>query len=240
MGLHNLEGSDTIGRLQHPVSQLAQNAAGVRPDVDVIFNSENRLAIATLGNSRYRCGGLGRFIRIQARQINFDRRALSNLAVNSYVTAGLLHEAIDLGQTQAGAVTDILRGEKGLESLGYGFPGHANAVVGDGQHDVLARDPLRLTDRIALIERYVRRLDRQLAAVRHGISRVHRQIDDRYFQLVRIDIGPPETGRHHRFNGDLLADRSMQQIRHAGHQTAEVDRLGGERLVSRKWPEPLG
>src|SRR6202021_2026429 len=130
MVLHNLECSDTIGRLQHPVSQLAQNAAGVRPDVDVIFNSENRLAIATLGNSRYRFGGLGRFIRIQARQINFDRSALSNLAVNSYVTAGLLHEAIDLGQTEASAMTHILRGEKGLETFGYGFPGQPDPFVG--------------------------------------------------------------------------------------------------------------
>src|ERR1700722_2915541 len=114
MGLQNLESSNALGCLQHPVTQLAQDSAGMRSDIAVVFDGENRLVMAALGDSRRRFDGRDRFIRIQARQINLHRRALTDFAINSYMAAGLLDEAIDLRQAQTGSMTDILGGEERL------------------------------------------------------------------------------------------------------------------------------
>ena len=71
-----------------------------------------RQLLDALGSSRR--GVLG----VQPRQINLDRRALAELAVDLDVAAGLLDEAIDLRQAKPGAVTDFLGGEERLEGLG--------------------------------------------------------------------------------------------------------------------------
>ena len=59
---------------------------------------------------------------------------------------------------------------------------------------------------------HVRCLKGQLSSIRHGVPRVHGEIDDGDFQLIWIGVGTPQTAREHRFNCDLLADRAPQKV----------------------------
>ena len=64
------------------------------------------------------------------------------------------------------------------------------------------------------------------------------RIDD--FELVRVDEGAPQAAGQHGLDRDLLAERAAQQLRHAGDQAADIDRLGIERLAARKGEQALG
>jgi hypothetical protein len=68
---------------------------------------------------------------------------------------------------------------------------------------------------------------------------IDRQVDDRDFQLVGIDIHAPEPPGDHRFHGDLLTEAATQQVRHAVDQSADVHRLGIERLLAREGEKAL-
>ena len=56
-----------------------------------------------------------RVLAEMARQVDLDRRALPDLAVDLHVAAGLLDEAEDLAEAQAGALADLLGGEERIE-----------------------------------------------------------------------------------------------------------------------------
>ena len=59
----------------------------------------------------------------------------------------LFDNAIDGGQTQAGAFADFLGGEKRLEHVAQRVGIHAAAGVGHGQTDKIARPRLRVQHR---------------------------------------------------------------------------------------------
>ena len=48
---------------------------------------------------------------------------------------------------------------------------------------------------VAIVQIGVRGLDRQLAAVRHGVARVDGEIEDRVLELVGIGVDAPQAGR---------------------------------------------
>jgi hypothetical protein len=52
---------------------------------------------------------------------------------------------------------------------------------------------------IGLVEVGVRGLDGELAAVRHGVARVDREVEDGVFELVRVGLDAPEPRGQHRF-----------------------------------------
>ena len=89
---------------------------------------------------------------------------------------------------------------------------HADAGVGDRQHDVSAGRDLEMLLRIGGIENGVLRLDHQLAAVRHGIAGVDRQIEHRVLQLIGVDQRLPQVGRHPVLDLDRLAEGALQQL----------------------------
>jgi hypothetical protein len=60
---------------------------------------------------------------------------------------------------------------------------HALAGIADGKHDVGTGNDTDIGLRIGLVEHDVARFDRQSAAMRHGVSRVNRHVDQRVRQL---------------------------------------------------------
>ena len=120
-----------------------------------------------------------------------DDAALPRFGLQLHKTAGLLHKAVDHAQAEAGALADLLGGEERLERPARDLGCHAAAGVGHGHHDVVARPRLAVDVEVGLTERGVARLDRQLAAVRHGVARVEHEIEQRGCQLAGIDAGQP-------------------------------------------------
>ena len=94
--------------------------------------------------------------------------------------------------------------------------------------------------RIVAVEMGVGGLDGELAAVGHGVARVDREVEDRVFELVGIGLDPPQAGGEHGLDLDRLAERAVEQFRHAGDQLVDVDRACGSsgwrrEKASRRW-----
>ena len=215
-------------RLEHAIAELAQD---VRSNV-----RGRRRRPRPPGSSR-----LGRRLRgdwasptarappvavgEQARQVDLHRRALAGLAVDLHVAAGLLDEAVDLREAEAGALADILGGEERLEGAGRIIARLMPTPVSviDTTHILPGRD-LGLRSGIGLVEIGIGGLDRELAAVRHRVAGVDREVQDRALELVGIGEAAPQAARQHGLDRDLLAERAAQQLRHAGDQPVDVDR----------------
>ena len=88
------------------------------------------------------------------------------------MAAGLLDEAVDLAEPEAGTFTDILCREKWVERPRDHGLRHAAAGVGHGGEHVLAGCDAEMSRGVALVEMGVLRLDGEPAAFRHGVARI--------------------------------------------------------------------
>ena len=73
---------------------------------------------------------------VMARQEDGESGALARRALDRDVPAALLHDAVDRGQAEAGALAGLLGGEEGLEDPRLRRHVHADAGVAHGEHDV--------------------------------------------------------------------------------------------------------
>src|SRR6478672_293736 len=116
---------------------------------------------------------------MDSRQIDFDRGALSDLAVNLHMAARLLDEAIHHGDAEARTLAFRLGTEEGLEHLLDQFGRDAGAGIRHGDHHVLAWADLAVLLLIVVVEMRVAKVDRYLADAIHRIARVDRVIEVR-------------------------------------------------------------
>ncbi len=112
------------------------------------------------------------------------------------------------------------------------------AMVRDRDEDILAGDEIGLPRGIILVEEGVLHLDREPPARRHGVAPVHRQVEDRIFELAGIDLGRPGAAREHGFDLDALAERAFEQLGHAADELVDVDDSGLERLAAGEGEQP--
>ena len=110
---------------------------------------------------RRRIAGDARLPVGRGGQMNRERRALPQRAVDGDVAADLQHDAVDRREAEPGTAVRILRREERLEDARARLVGHADAGVADLEHDVAAR---RSTTRVALADVGVARRDAQRAA----------------------------------------------------------------------------
>src|SRR5207302_9376355 len=120
------------------------------------------------------------------------RRAFARLAVDLYVTAGLLDETVYLAEPETRAGIDRFCREERLEGAVHDLLGHAGAVIGHRDHDVLARQDLRIGPAITLVEKGVAGFECQLAAVAHRVARIDREVQQRAFEFIGIDLDAPQ------------------------------------------------
>src|SRR3546814_2093039 len=104
-----------------------------------------------------------------------------------------------------------LGGEEGLENLVEDVGRNPGAVVGDRQHDVVARHDVEVQGGIVGIELLVHRLAGELSALRRGIARVDREIGEGGLELKRVRQDGPEVGREHHGNFELLTERRTEE-----------------------------
>ncbi len=82
-------------------------------------------------------------------------------------------------------------------------------------------------------------LDGQLAATGHRITGVDREVQQRIFHLIKVDLNRPGARGLNRLNLDPLAQCAAQQLRHAAHQPIGVHTLGRQWLAAGKGEQPL-
>src|SRR6478672_9450901 len=97
---------------------LEQRGCHIR-HISTVVDNENRLPL------RMPCFGSGSgelftgdLLACRRRQIDCNRRSLSDLAVRRHRSAGLVGKTINLGQTEPGSFADLFGREKWIEHLG--------------------------------------------------------------------------------------------------------------------------
>ena len=171
---------------------------------------------------------------VAARQIDPEHRARADLAFSKDVAAGLLDDAVHRGQAKPCPLADLLGGEERIENLVDDLRRDARAGVGDfDQHVVGGRHAL-VAIRRAFLRGDVGGAHRELAAIRHGVARVDREIDDHLLELGDVGLHRPQVAAEHGFQLNLLADQTAQQHVELGNHVIEIEHLGPQRLPPRK------
>ena len=83
-------------------------------------------------------------------------------------------------------------------------------------------------------------LDREHAAIGHGVPRVDRKVEDRIIDIAGIGQGLAGVGRQSQRDGHLLAERSPQQLNRARDAIIEIQSLEPDPLRARKDEQPAG
>ena len=80
----------------------------------------------------------------------------------------------------------------------------------------------------------VRRTQGELAAKRHGITRVDGKIDDDLLELPHVGLDRPQIAHLPHVKGDILAYQAPEQHRQVGQGFAYVDHLRTHGLLARE------
>ena len=156
-------------------------------------------------------GDLG--VSVGARQVDLERRALAELAVDPDVAAALLDDAVDGREPEPGALAAVLRREERLEE-----PAAASlrvmpiAGVADREHHVRARGASCTSLHERLVELDVRRLDRQACRRRHRVPGVDDEVHEDLLELPGIGVDAAEVGRADSATSSMSSPISRRSI----------------------------
>ena len=140
---------------------------------------------------------------------------------------------------------DCLGGEERLEQPRLHFVGHAAAVVGDCDHDVFARRNFAATAEVAARPERISRhgsLDREAAALRHGVARVDREIENDLGELAGIgfDVRAFFQVMQVAFDRNVFAEKAEQGTLEIGDERVHLEHRRLERLAAAEGEELIG
>src|SRR6185437_12841176 len=99
-----------------------------------------------------------------------------------------------------------------LEGPSHYLNGHSAAAVGYGQEHILARADFWVRGSVIFIEVSISGFDCEPAAVGHGITGIHSQIDYAGFHLICVGPDRPKRPSKYRLNSNLFAESAPQQL----------------------------
>lgn len=165
--------------------------------------------------------------------------AFADGGVQVHLAAGLLGEAVDHRQAQAGALADKLGGVERLEGVGHDVRRHTGAGVGDAQAQVGTFGEVEGARGVA-VEPAVAGLQGDATALGHGVAGVDAQVEQRVFQLADVNEGGPGVGGADGFDLDAGAGGALNEFGHAVHQAVDVGRTRFQGLAARERQQALG
>src|ERR1022692_958322 len=120
----------------HAVAARFQHRRHQMADVLIVVHYEDGFA-AVLCQDRSGDFPFGRRRQAgRARQVDGKRAAPAGLAGYLDVSSALLDDAVNGGESKAGAVADFLSGEEWLEDMALGFLVHALTGIAEGEANV--------------------------------------------------------------------------------------------------------
>ena len=126
--------------------------------------------------------------------------------------------------------------KKGSKARASHVKCHAFAAVRDVDPKIF---PGRQLGQAVLVEEELVRGDRQAAPLRHGIARIHREVEQRILELAAVDHGDQPAVRQSGVDRHILAQDPAQQRNEVAHQLVEVHGHGPQRLQPGKGQQPL-
>src|SRR6202011_2242030 len=180
---------------------------------DIVFEDEDGLSAAA---GFFRHGFLigWRRRRGYARKVNVDGCAFAFLAFDTQMSAALTDNAVRRGKTKSAAVIVDLRGEERLEEMSFDLFIHSGAGIADSDQDILAGSNVIVGQRRFFFRRNIdnRRLEGELSAMRHRISRIYREVENDLGNLTRVglDMGAGFFVVKVADHGNVFADQPEQ------------------------------
>src|ERR1700733_4385693 len=178
-------------------------------------------------NHRLRLLDQGTF---DTREVNFEGGAASWLAFDKNVSAALLDDAVDGGETETRALSHFLGGKKWLENVRLNFGVHAGARVSDRDHDVEAGNDVSAIFAIFYFQK---------AAARHGIARVNSEIHDDLIDLTAVGLHSAEIRSADDRQFNIFADETAEHFFNVRDDCVEIDDFWLEYLLAAEGEELL-
>ena len=230
-----------VAGIEHGVSLALQVFAGETQHGDFVFDQQNGFAawvdvvrlrpqVAPQPLLRSHC---------HPRQVNLERCSLAGLAVDPDVASALLDDAVDRGKAESRALRSF-GAEKRFEDAALGLGIHSHAGVADGQHHVLAGFRRGVKTGITLVQRDIGGLNRELAAARHGVARIDRQIHDDLLDLAGIGFGRAQFAPRNHDQLDVFADQASQHFEVFRDHRVQIENLGSQHLLAAEGQELAG
>ena len=143
-------------------------------------------------------------------------------------------EAVYLAQAQSRAPAHVLGGEEGLENLGEDVGSYSGPGVGDVDRDEIARQAVCGG---SAIEPDRTHRDGERAAVRHGVLRIDRKIEQSEFEFAGIDLDRAWPAQNANFGLDVAAQRpaSISELRQPAREVDHLRRQSRRREKVRSW-----
>ena len=220
------------------MAEILQDLRGEAADLDVVLDHEDAQARALDAAlvDRALIGLLGR--PFDLRQVQGEGRAFPGPARDVDVAPGLLREAEDLGEPEAGALADVLGGEERLEDPRQ----HVGCDPETGIGERHGREGAPRTG-VAPDRRHRPPADQpegQRAFAAHRIAGVDRHVDQGGLELAEIRpdvaglVGDPGL------DGDPRARDGIEHLRDGAQRGADLEDLGAEGLPAREGEELTG
>src|SRR3954469_5560853 len=199
-----------VARFEHRVARSSENLPHQRAHRAIVFDDENRLLSAFRRWRASRRRGLER--PAYRRQIDAERRAFTNGAVNPDESVALLDDAIHGGEPETRALAWRLRREERIEDARLNFRGHADTGVADEDVDVAAGLHWRSANGKRF--RHVDHVGREakLTAREHGVACVDGQVYQRVLELRRINANRIQLWLQLHDEVDIRAKRPAQEL----------------------------
>ena len=182
-----LEKVTSLGRIasfNRPIVQFEQRLNDVSANLLVVLNNKDRFSCSHHGIGSVERNSLRSHRQMGPRQVDLNRSALADFAVDCGKSSRLFCKSIHLTETKAGAVPGFLCRKERLKCPLKCQLVHSSAVVCNAYQHVRSRSDIRMLFGILLIYESIVRFNRQLATVRHCIARVHDKIEECSLHLV--------------------------------------------------------
>ena len=144
-----------------------------------------------------------------------------------------MHEAVNLRQSQTGALADRLGGEEGIEDLAEDIGRDAGAGILHRNRDMTAGASL-------VAGRNVMRRNRDDAAAGHGVARVDDEIDQRRFEFGDVDHDRPDAPADVELQRHRAADAGIEHFAHRVDAFGDIDDLRVDALPPRECQQLAG
>src|SRR5271163_1959091 len=227
-----------IFRSQHIIAQFRQHFRCRHPYILVVLDKQNGLRAAY--NRASAQLDLRILILSAARQIDPHGRALAELAENLDMSTGLFDKAVDHAQAQPGSPPLRLGAEKRIEYLFEYLRVDATAGIGDGNHYVLPRRHLDVTQGVIVVQKGVADFYRQFSVAVHRVAGIDHQIEQSGFDLHRVNAGVPKPTRKHSLDLDPLTKGPSEHVVRIANEASKIDDLRRERLPPREGEQLRG
>ena len=90
----------------------------------------------------------------------------------------------------------------------------------------------RVEPGVSFVERDVKSLKRELAAVGHCVARVHGQVHDDLLDLSGVGFDSTQIRAGDHYHVDVFADQAIQQLEIFCNYRVQVEDFGGEHLLA--------